>query len=97
MTEAWPTVTAAKTGQLTTRTSASVGTLTMAAGHGFNTADIIDLFWTGGKRVGVVVGTVATNSVPISGGSGDDLPANLTAITAMLRHAENRAFSGDDR
>lgn len=77
-----PVVAAAKTGTLTVRTSASVGSLTMAGGHGFSTADKIDLFWAGGARHGVVVGTVATNVVPITGGAGDDLPAAATAITA---------------
>lgn len=91
-----PAIAAAKTGALTTRTSVSVGTLTMSAGHGFITADLIDLYWSGGKRVGVIVGTVATNSVPITGGSGDDLPAAATAITAMTRHSESFTVAGDD-
>jgi hypothetical protein len=80
---------AAKVGQLTTRTDNTTGTLTMAAGHGIVTANRLDVYWTNvdgtkGRRYGVVVGTVATNSVPISGGSGDNLPPNLTAVTAQV-------------
>lgn len=94
--ETSPSVPAAKTGQLTTRTSTTVGTLTMDPGHGFTTAAIISLFWTGGSRRDVVVGTVSTNSVPFSGGSGDDLPANLTTITAMVPTSVVFVLAGDN-
>ncbi len=83
-----PTLAAAKVGQLTTRTSASVGTLTMASGHGIITGDRLDIYWTGGTRTGVTVGTVASLSVPFTVGSGDDLPDNLTAVTAMVPSSE---------
>jgi hypothetical protein len=94
--EASPSVPAAKTGQLTTRTSTTVGTLTMDPGHGFTTAAIISLFWSGGSRRDVVVGTVSTNSVPFSGGTGDDLPTNNTAITAMVPTSVVFALTGDN-
>jgi len=78
-------VPAAKTGQLTTRTNNTDGVITMAAGHGFVTADKIDIFWTvagvAGSRRNVST-TVATNAVTITSGSGDNLPANLTNLTA---------------
>lgn len=77
-----PSIPAAKVGQLTTRTDANTGVLTMVTGHGFATSDKIDVFWTGGSRRAMDA-TVATNAVTVDGGSGDDLPANLTAITAM--------------
>lgn len=89
-------IAAAKVGQLTTRTNNTDGTLTMVAGHGFATSDIIDLYWNGGCRVNVTVGTVATNSVPISGGTGDNLPANLTAITAMKPTSIDIAFDATE-
>jgi hypothetical protein len=82
-----PTLAAAKSGTLPTRTSNTVGTLTMDAGHGFATGDRIDLFWldppTGVQKCQhkITVGTVAGNSVPISGGLGDSLPPALTAVT----------------
>lgn len=77
-----PSVPAAKVGQLTTRTDNDTGVVTMASGHGFATSDKIDLYWDGGKRLGMDA-TVATNAVTLDGGTGDNLPTNLTAVTAM--------------
>lgn len=90
------TLTAAKSGTLTTRTSDTVGTLTMAAGHGITTGQIIDIYWTGGVQYGVTVGTVATNSVPISLGDGDNLPTAATVITAVVQKSINLAIDGDN-
>jgi hypothetical protein len=87
---------AAKTGTLTTRTDNTDGELTMTAGHGITTAQVIDLYWTGGVRYGVVVGTVATNAVPISGGLGDNLPTEATAITAVVQKSINLFVDGDE-
>lgn len=78
-------VPAAKTGSLTTRTDNTTGTITGATGHGIATSDLIDVYWTGGSRSAVVVGTVATNSIPISGGAGDNLPIATTPLTLMKR------------
>lgn len=80
---------AAKTGTLTTRTNNTDGTLTMSGGHGITTGARLDLYWTNsdgtfGHRRGITVGTVSTNSVPISGGAGDNLPSASTAITAQV-------------
>lgn len=91
----------AKTGSLTTRTDNTTGTLTMAGGHGITTAAKIDLYWTNadltrGSRRGVVVGTVSTNSVPISGGSGDNLPLANVAVTAQVVDSETFALVGDN-
>jgi hypothetical protein len=90
------TLPAAKTGTLSTRTNDTTGTLTMVAGHGLTTGAIIDLYWAGGNRYGVVVGTVATNSVPISGGDGDNLPIATTAITAVVQQNVNIFIDGDE-
>jgi hypothetical protein len=93
------TVAAAKVGQLTTRTDNETGTLTMSSGHGITTGQIIDLYWDGGSRRGITVGTVATNSVPIGAddsGEGDNLPTNLTAITACVRQEEALAVVGNN-
>jgi hypothetical protein len=90
------TANAAKTGTLSTRTDNTDGELTMTAGHGITTGQIIDLYWTGGVRFGVVVGTVATNAVPISGGAGDNLPTASTAITAVVQLSVNLAIDGDE-
>lgn len=90
------TLSVAKTGALTTRTSDTVGTLTMAASHGITTGQTIDLYWSGGVRYGVTVGTVATNSVPISAGAGDNLPTAATVITAVVQQSVNLAIDGDE-
>ena len=82
-----PTGTAAQAGSLTTRTSTTVGTITMTdSGHTVTTAAKVDLYWvtaTGvvaGSRRNVLVGTVSTTSVPFSGGSGDNLPIATAAM-----------------
>lgn len=84
----------AKTGTLSTRSDANTGTLTMASGHGFTDGQRLDIYWSGGSRRGVVIGTVATNSVPFDLGAGDDLPIATTAITAMVPTEEAFTVSG---
>lgn len=91
-----PTLAAAKTGSLTTRTDANTGTLTMAGGHGIQTGDKLDVYWADGVRYNMTVGSVAANSVPIDGGAGDSLPSASTAITAMVPNDEVAAAAGDD-
>lgn len=84
---------AAKVGQLTTRTDANTGTLTMASGHGITTAAKVCVFWDGGMRYNVTVGTVSGLSVPIDLGGGVDLPANLTAVTVMVQNNETSGWT----
>lgn len=86
---------AAKTGVLTVRTNNTDGSLTMTAGHGIATGNRLDLYWSGGCRRGIVVGTVATNVVPITGGSGDNLPSAAAAITAMVPTQITMALGAD--
>lgn len=92
------TLAVAKVGQLTTRTSDSAGELTMDAGHGITTGQRLDLYWTGGYRRGITVGTVATNQVPLTTatGAGDVLPTNLTAVTAQVPTEEELVFTGSN-
>jgi hypothetical protein len=90
------TANSAKTGTLSTRTDNTTGTLTMDTGHGLTTGQTIDLYWSGGVRYGVTVGTVSTNSVPISAGAGDNLPSATTAITAVVQQSVNLAIDGDE-
>lgn len=91
-----PSIPAAKIGQLTTRTDTNTGVLTMSGGHGITTGQKLDLFWDGGSRHGMTVGTVSTNSVPIDLGSGDDLPTNLTNITAMVPVSYELLLTGNN-
>lgn len=90
----------AKTGALTTRTSDTVGEITAQAAHGIATADKISIFWTEAgalkHRRGVVVGTVAVNQLPITGGLGDNLPPDETALTLMKEVPQELRFDGTD-
>lgn len=93
-------VPAGAAGTLTTRTDNETGTLTMASGgHGITTGAIIDLFWSGGSRHGILVGTVSGTSVPIgadNSGTGDNLPSTSTALVASVQKAFNCAIDGDE-
>lgn len=86
----------AAAGTLTTRTDNQTGTLTMSdAGHGITTGAVIDLYWEGGARYGITVGTVSGTSVPIGAddsGHGNNLPVATTPITAMIPVPFNCAF-----
>jgi len=72
-------VTFAVYGILTARGGNTTGTIT-AAGHGLVAGDRADVFWSGGARDHVLVGTVSGDNVPISSGTGDNLPAEITAV-----------------
>lgn len=84
-----PVTPASKTSTAFTNASSSTGTLTMGAGHGFTTGEVVDLFWvdTAGlyhSRRRVTLGSVSGNSVPIaSGGTGANLPVTGTVINVM--------------
>lgn len=91
-------VPAGKVGQLTTRTDNETGTLTMDTGHGITTGAVIDLYWDGGARYGITVGTVSVDSVPIgadNSGTGSNLPTNLTDIVASVQVEFTCAIDGD--
>lgn len=93
-----PTRAASPAGTLTTRTDNDTGTITAASGsHGIATADKLDVFWSGGHRRNMTVGTVAGTAIPIDGGAGDNLPAADTALTfAKVTHEGAWAVDGDD-
>lgn len=83
-------VPAAKTGNLTTRTDNDTGELTMDPGHGIGTGNKLDVYWIDPttlavmSRVNMTVGTVAGDTVPIDGGTGDNLPLAASEITASV-------------
>lgn len=91
------TLPVAQAGVLTTRTDADTGTITMGSGsHAIATGNVVDVYWDGGVQYGVTVGTVSTTSVPIDTGSGDDLPAEDTAVTVVLQTSVNALIDGDE-
>jgi hypothetical protein len=78
-----PTLLPAQPSVLTTRTSATVGTLTMTnTNHGIITGQRIDLYWAGGQCSNVLVGTVAGTSVPFT--TATNLPIATTAINVGI-------------
>ena len=87
-----PTIAAAKTGTLTTRTSDTAGTLTMASGHGITTGAKIDIYWSSGQATNATAGTVSGNSVPFTSATGPVLPAADTAVTVMVQRDEDFSF-----
>lgn len=91
---------AADAGTLSTRTDNTTGTFTMTTGHGINTADRADVYWTvggvNGSRQGVVIGTVSVNSVPFSGGTGDNLPVVNSVVVVKTAQNEAVALTGAD-
>jgi hypothetical protein len=84
-------------GELTTRTDDNTGTITAdEAEHGIETADIVDIYWTGGRRYGVTVGTVAGTAIPIDLGGGDNLPAADTPVVVTRQQQVNISIDGDN-
>src|SRR6185369_12276008 len=89
-------VPAGKAGTLTTRTDNDTGTATLGAGHGILTGDRVDVYWIGGHRYGMTVGTVAGTSVPLDLGAGDNLPTAATAIVVCKANNYPFAFTGNN-
>lgn len=76
------------------KTDADTAAGNFTAGHG-QTDGTYDVYWSGGKRVGVAV-TITTNAAVFEGGSGTDFPADATAITCCKQVAFNGALDGDE-
>ncbi len=91
-----PTVTAAKPGTITALTDVDTATATLTAGHGVLTGDIVDVYWDAGSRVGVTVGTVVGDVVPLDGGTGDAFPAVATVVAVKVRQTEEAVIVGDN-
>lgn len=95
-----PTLAAAKTGTLSTRTDNDTGTITGQASHGVTTGARLDIYWfnadgsVAGSRRGVTVGTVSGNSIPIDSGAGDNLPIATTALTIQVPNSETVNLTG---
>jgi len=89
------TLNAAKTGTLTTRTDNTSGIATLEAGHGITGGNVVDLYWTGGRRYNVNATSVATNDVTFSGGTGDNLPVATTALTMTKQQTIDTDFVGN--
>jgi hypothetical protein len=87
---------AAVSGTLTTRTSDSVGVVTVAS-HSITTSDKVAVFWSGGYRYNVAVSATSGTTISIgSGGSGDNLPAASTALTICKETTLSFSHVGND-
>jgi hypothetical protein len=87
-------VAAAKTGTLSTRTDDNTGVVTLAADHGIVSADVVDVYWSGGLRYGMTA-TVVSNDATLDGGAGTALPAQGTAVTVCKQTTLDCDFDGD--
>ena len=83
-----PALVAAQVGSLTTRTDDNTGVGTLSTGHGLVTNDVVDVYWSGGVRYGMVA-TRSVNAITVDGGAGDVLPAQDTAIAIVKQTAIN--------
>lgn len=89
------TINPAKTGTLTTRTSDTAGVATLEAGHGIVVSNVVDVYWTGGRRYNASVTAVNGNDVTFSGGTGDILPAQSSALTMGKQQTIDTDFVGN--
>lgn len=87
---------AGKAGTLSTRTDDDTGEATLSTGHGITTGLVVDVYWEGGVRYNVTVGTVNVNAVPLDGGVGDAFPAEDTAIVVTPQVQIDMTFDGDN-
>lgn len=90
--------TASQAGSLTTRTNNTDGSITMTSNsHLITTGMEVDLYWSGGQRRAVTVGSVSGTTVPVSGAAnGDNLPVANTAIYVAPIATANFSMVGAD-
>jgi len=84
---------AAEAGALSTRTTDTSGVATIT-GTALQIGDTIDIYWDGGRRYDVDVDNVVGDDVTFSGGAGDILPAESTALTAAEQVSIETDFDG---
>jgi hypothetical protein len=80
--------------QLTTRTSDSVGVITLPAGHGIANGSKVDLYWGTTNLRTYADAAVVGNALTLSNGAGDVLPTNLTSITVAVTQVEPFSLDG---
>lgn len=88
------TIPAAVAGTLTTRTSNTEGVITFSS-HSFTVSDKIGIFWSGGQRHYVTVDSADVTTVTFSAGSGDNLPADESAVTVSKPLELDALVDGD--
>lgn len=87
---------AGKAGTLTTRTDNDTGVATVETGHGITDSDTVDVFWSGGRRYGMTVSATTSTTISVDGGTGDNLPAQDTAVVVAKQVRMDTAEIGDN-
>lgn len=67
-------------------------------GHSFIATNKVDVYWSGGRRYGMIVNDVDGETIDLQEDTvvgGDDMPAAETAITVCLRQEIDVDFDGD--
>lgn len=85
-------------GTLTTRTDDDTGVATLSSGHGIETGDVVDVYWTSGGTTYVRYGmdaTVSGTAVTVDGGAGTVLPAQDTAVVVTIQVEIDWPYDGD--
>ncbi len=94
--EADYTLAAAKTGIIDNWVDSDTAEVIGQANHGIQTGDVVDVYWSGGYRYGLTVGTVVGTTIPVDGGTGIALPADDTAVTIMKQQVEDFVITGSN-
>ena len=99
--ETAPQLPAAKAGTLSARTDDNTGVVTLAAGHGLEVGDVVDVYWSGSGnyRYGMDVTVVDGNDVTVDGGAGADNLTGGFGDDLMLGRGGNdlvRGTNGED-
>jgi hypothetical protein len=79
-------------GTLSTRTDNATGVLTVPTGHGITTANMVDVYWSGGRRYGATVTGTTSTTISFNVGSGTNLPIATTAIVVSPQVTVQLAF-----
>jgi hypothetical protein len=82
-------------GRLTTRTSDSVGVITLASGHGITGSDVIALQWATGRRRNITVSNPLTLTIDIEDGEGDVLPADESDLVVCKEATIESLWTGN--
>lgn len=85
-----------KAGSLTTRTSATAGIITVAAGHEITDSDTATVFFPGGIVRSMTVSSTTSTTITVTGGDGDDLPAENDDVVIAKDVVSSFVFDGDD-
>jgi hypothetical protein len=88
------TLNAGAAGVVANRTDNDTTDVTLSGGHG-QTNGTYDIFWTGGIRRGMT-GTVASDTLSLDGGAGDNLPADTTAVVVCKQTSIDIDVVGDN-